>query len=429
MRVLPLILWGIYLLLPITDLTAQCDSLAIQHEINFLVCPDESVTYNGVEIPNGSTASFHFLTPEGCDSIVTVNVEAIELDTSVVELAACAGDSAVYHGHSILAGESKLITVAFSDGCDSSILISVSILPSDTTYSTLEICNGDSVEYHGMVFSEGDHGLLKLTNQQGCDSIVFVTVTTTPSVSFQTTTKATCPDAAEGVIEIEVSDGTPPFKYAINNEDFQDANFFEYLKSGEYSIKVADHKECRQQQEVVVPERERLKLWIDDQRVPCSDPSLTIRPLVLQHAGELSWEWADGSDNEWLHVRSPGEYFLEISDDCTVLEQAIQVSWGNDLPEELIYFPNAFSPNGDGHNDQFRVYSNQVVAFLDFELQIFDRWGASMFIAHHPQTGWDGKHQLEEKNPDVYAYFMKAAIEVCGQKEDIFKKGDLTLMR
>ncbi|MEO1261767.1 MAG: gliding motility-associated C-terminal domain-containing protein [Bacteroidota bacterium] len=429
MRIRTLIKWGICIFYSSSNLFGQCDSVAIQNELNYLVCPNESITYNGVEIPGDSTASFNFLTPEGCDSVVTVTVEAIEIDTNLVALSACSGDSVEYLGHTILAGESKLITVTFSDGCDTSFLISVDVLPNDTSFHTLEICEGDSLEYEGFVFSEGDHRLLELVNHQGCDSLVYVSVETKLPVAFQTTSLATCPEAAEGEISIQVTNGTPPFRYALGAEDFQDFPIYKYLKSGDYSLKVADSNGCEESKEAAVPERERLEIWVEDQLISCSDPHLTIRPLVVQQAGELQWEWADGSDKEWLHVDAPGRYSLIISDDCTIDEKLIDVSWGHDRPQELIYVPNAFSPNADGYNDSFQAYLNPSAEVIEFEIQVFDRWGSRMFFANNPKIGWDGQYQFAAKNPAVFAYFVRAEVELCGKLEQIFKKGDVTLLR
>ena len=44
--------------------------------------------------------------------------------------------------------------------------------------------------------------------------------------------------------------------------------------------------------------------------------------------------------------------------------------------EFAAYIPNAFTPNGDGFNDLFGVITT-VGAPRSFELDVFDRWGAS----------------------------------------------------
>jgi gliding motility-associated-like protein len=54
--------------------------------------------------------------------------------------------------------------------------------------------------------------------------------------------------------------------------------------------------------------------------------------------------------------------------------------------------PNAFSPNGDGINDTFLV--QQLADFLDFKLEIFNRWGTKVYnYSNNGKTNpdwWDG---------------------------------------
>ncbi|MEM9929505.1 MAG: T9SS type B sorting domain-containing protein, partial [Bacteroidota bacterium] len=96
-----------------------------------------------------------------------------------------------------------------------------------------------------------------------------------------------------------------------------------------------------------------------------------------------------------------------------------------------IYFPTAFSPNGDGINDAFVPFGNntQIVRILDF--QVFDRWGESVFIntdfqPNDPAQGWDGRLKGQPMNPAVFVY--SATVEFVDGKVLNFN-GDVTLLR
>lgn len=65
------------------------------------------------------------------------------------------------------------------------------------------------------------------------------------------------------------------------------------------------------------------------------------------------------------------------------------------------YFPNAFSPNGDGFNDVFRAEGPFVEAVL---LQIYNRWGALVYQTTDNGKGWDGTRDNEELPSDTYVY-------------------------
>ena len=67
--------------------------------------------------------------------------------------------------------------------------------------------------------------------------------------------------------------------------------------------------------------------------------------------------------------------------------------------------PNAFSPNGDGLDDVFKVLNVN-----DFEtlngLHIFNRWGVEVFNTNIKTVGWDGKYQGIDQPIGAYIYFV-----------------------
>ncbi|MEI7725684.1 MAG: gliding motility-associated C-terminal domain-containing protein [Bacteroidota bacterium] len=67
----------------------------------------------------------------------------------------------------------------------------------------------------------------------------------------------------------------------------------------------------------------------------------------------------------------------------------------------LMWYPNAFTPNGDGLNDVFRPVG---VNITKYKLLIFDRWGALIFEASDINTGWDGYIKGQPAGPGVYTY-------------------------
>ena len=63
-----------------------------------------------------------------------------------------------------------------------------------------------------------------------------------------------------------------------------------------------------------------------------------------------------------------------------------------DLAEGLNAFaPNAFTPDNDGHNDAWRMYTSGAVT--RFELHIYDRWGSLVFASEDPEEHWVGDVQ------------------------------------
>jgi gliding motility-associated-like protein len=76
-------------------------------------------------------------------------------------------------------------------------------------------------------------------------------------------------------------------------------------------------------------------------------------------------------------------------------------------PNAILIFPNAFTPNGDGNNDIFKIASSNTLgkaSFLYFE--IYNRNGQLMGKRYdNINDGWDGKHK--DVIQDMGIYFVK----------------------
>lgn len=71
-----------------------------------------------------------------------------------------------------------------------------------------------------------------------------------------------------------------------------------------------------------------------------------------------------------------------------------------------VSIPSAFSPNGDGINDEFSVGNYNLSSF---NIQIFNRWGQLVFESSDPNFSWDGSSLNGGSVPEgVYVYVMKA---------------------
>ena len=70
-------------------------------------------------------------------------------------------------------------------------------------------------------------------------------------------------------------------------------------------------------------------------------------------------------------------------------------------PSAALYFPSAFSPNGDGHNETF---GGEGTLLDRYELWVFDRWGRIMFHSTSPVARWDGTQDGGPVMNGVYQY-------------------------
>lgn len=147
------------------------------------------------------------------------------------------------------------------------------------------------------------------------------------------------------------------------------------------------------------------------------------------------WQIADDPDFEYIRYRfneqdltytfnEEGKYYVRFigsnaDGSCEVTGDTYNVGIGS----SELRIPNAFSPDGDGVNDVWKVGYRSLI---QFKCWIFDRNGRQLFYFDRPELGWDGKHNGKTVSPGVY-YYVIEAIGADGKK---YKKGgDINILR
>jgi len=95
-----------------------------------------------------------------------------------------------------------------------------------------------------------------------------------------------------------------------------------------------------------------------------------------------------------------------------------------------LFIPNAFSPNGDGFNDQFTIYTEAKITNIS-SFKIFNRWGNLIFMANDippnlESVGWDGMYQNKLLDSGVFTYLIEIRMPDGALKSWI---GDVTLIK
>jgi gliding motility-associated-like protein len=80
-----------------------------------------------------------------------------------------------------------------------------------------------------------------------------------------------------------------------------------------------------------------------------------------------------------------------------------------------VLVPSAFTPNGDGDNDTFQIFTAFVKSY---QYQIFDRWGNNIFTSQGPNDEWDGRINGQAPQTGTYVY----TLTYTSQGGQVFKK-------
>ena len=290
-----------------------------------------------------------------------------------------------------------------------------------------------SVSVEGVYF-------LEFTSTFGCVTVDSVNVTYRRLLfAFDLEAQASCEGEADGSINVnEITGGIPPYDIVFEGESFSnpEEGVFTDLAAGEYRIFVTDQGDCFLDTIVTIIQAPLIEVDLGPDVIVRLGNSHTIIPEFNDLASGIDsfyWEppiWLDCDD--CIEPTSTPEdsilYTLTLIDNngCEVTSQIFLRVYqpGN------IFVPNAFTPNGDGLNDVFMVFTDPSVSRIQ-EIKIWDRWGSIMYEAfdfppNDPLFGWDGILRGTRLNPGVFVFYLIAEY-IDGTTELI--KGDVLLYR
>lgn len=175
-------------------------------------------------------------------------------------------------------------------------------------------------------------------------------------------------------------------------------------------------------------------------------PNLDVSPDQSIYPGDEAEIWANGYpdviDYTWTPTSSIVSPSTEDDPELTVQPEnttvyTITVTDINGCQKTgyvvvkvldvVIAVPNAFTPNGDGHNDEVYVITIGE-AHIDF-FRIYNRWGELLFETNGtgPGTGWDGTFKGVEQPVGAFTYVVNVP-DGPHQKGGVLS-GSITLMR
>ena len=152
--------------------------------------------------------------------------------------------------------------------------------------------------------------------------------------------------------------------------------------------------------------------------------------ISLEASGASSYQWspATGLSNADIFnpvalLQSDIQYTVTGTDDngCSATAQ-VTLEIGPDC--SAYYIPNAFTPNGDGKNDEFHVMTADIPR--SFTLIVFNRFGGKVFESANVGDGWNGSIGGNPASTGTYVYIMQATTSAGAI---VKKQGTIMLIR
>lgn len=141
----------------------------------------------------------------------------------------------------------------------------------------------------------------------------------------------------------------------------------------------------------------------------------TCDPVELNAGDGLGFDhylWQDGITTEPTYwVKENGTYTVTVWNDGCMVTDSVYVQ----LCMEDLFVPNAFTPNSDGLNDNFRPKLSDPT--LSAQMYIYSRTGSLVFQTESITIGWDGTDSNGKICPKgTYAYYIKYQVKSGGGK-------------
>ncbi|MEZ5004133.1 MAG: gliding motility-associated C-terminal domain-containing protein [Chitinophagales bacterium] len=256
----------------------------------------------------------YYASVQGCDSIVTVQTILLPSDEVSLTANICAGDTYEFNGMTISTTGTYASTLQNTYGCDSLVVLNLTVDPYETGAITVKLCEGDSATIDGETYYSETGVYIDTIPSFNCDSIVTLTIEAPEALSISATqVNVSCNGTSDGSIDLTVTGGFPPYTFNWSNgeitEDLSD------LAAGTYTVIVTDANECENEAEIEITEPDELRVSGIPTASSCfstADGSIDI--TVEGGTLPYSFSWSNGEETEDISNLLVGTYTVTVTD-------------------------------------------------------------------------------------------------------------------
>ena len=167
----------------------RCDSIVNLHlietdtlveNINKTICLGQDFVIGNQSFNQTGNYSVNLRATDGCDSLINLSLTVLDTAKENINRTICEGDSITIGTQTFKEAGNYSVSLTSSVGCDSLVNLSLTVLEKKHTDVRQEICQGESVTIGNQTFNEEGNYTIKLLSSQNCDSIINLTLIVNP---------------------------------------------------------------------------------------------------------------------------------------------------------------------------------------------------------------------------------------------------------
>jgi len=275
-----------------------CDSLimldllvvdTLRERVTDTICKGDQ--YKVGEQVFNSTGFFEILlkNPENCDSIVMLDLIVKDTIKESIADIICKGDSVTYGG--LVFKEAGLfpINLNASSGCDSLLILNLTVLDTSLVIIDTTICKGDRFNIAGRSFTIEGVYPIELENENGCDSTILLNLKVTDGLEFNMVIvdSISCFGANDGTIRINSSTSE---RYTILWNTGDTSKELSGLSEGVYVVDITDKNNCRTNDSVLLKNPQLLDIDFSVIDIDCDQVQGGVLEILSIIGGRAPFE-------------------------------------------------------------------------------------------------------------------------------------------
>ncbi len=248
-----------------------------------------------------------------------------------------------------------------------------------------------------------------------------------PAISLRTTPDTAICERTDALLRLQASEGSGNFRYEwLQNGQLTDTLRVAPRENSRYDYVVTDTCGVKVEGRIRVNIREVVASFEFDP-IPYYGVQIRNQSRPLLNS-TFEWDFGDGTTSREINPRhqfrdtEPFTIRLTTIDAAGCRDSTIR----NTIPPAEVFIPSAFTPNGDGINELWKIDGANIT---EFEVWIYDRWGQLVYTSKDVNQGWNGSHMDGSHHNQMTLYTFMIRYKGKLEEDTFVRTGNIAVVR